>query len=440
MRIKRVVTLFLCFAFVAMALFAAQPARNRALQPAPLNLGDSNADLVYTPLSPCRIIDTRLAGGFMSGGTTRSFIVKGTAGFDAQGGNAAGCGVPTSATSVLINFVAVSPDGVGNLKGSSYPDPIPATGSIINYQLLNPGLNVANAVAFPVCDTATHASCPFDITLFTNGGGTHVVADVLGYFKRFPTEQTITSIVPGTGLTGGGTSGAVTLGIAAGGVGAASVNSSEVQLRVTGACADGAITSISSTGMVTCSGGTSPNRVFTTGTTLLTVPAGITKLVVNAWGGGGGGAGYTNAAPMFLGGGGGGGGGYLHAVVPVTPGDSITITVGAGGQGGMIASSGQNGNASIISSGGTQLVIALGGGGSISTEGALGGNASAPGGTLLEAFTGQTGGSSISGNGAPGGPSGMGGGVVGMGGAGGGFSSTTGANGNNGLILVTMNP
>ena len=34
----------------------------------PYNLGDTQADLVYTPVTPCRIIDTRRAGGPIGGG------------------------------------------------------------------------------------------------------------------------------------------------------------------------------------------------------------------------------------------------------------------------------------------------------------------------------------------------------------------------------------
>src|SRR5258706_13239493 len=77
----------------------------------PLNLGDSQADLVYPPVTPCRIIDTRLAGGPIAGGTTRSFRVTGTD-LSAQGGSATGCGIPSGpATAAVINFVAVNPRG-----------------------------------------------------------------------------------------------------------------------------------------------------------------------------------------------------------------------------------------------------------------------------------------------------------------------------------------
>ena len=54
-------------------------------------LGDSQADLVYTPLTPCRIIDTRVAGGAIAAGATRDFLVTGTS-FASQGGSATGCG------------------------------------------------------------------------------------------------------------------------------------------------------------------------------------------------------------------------------------------------------------------------------------------------------------------------------------------------------------
>jgi hypothetical protein len=154
------------------------------------NLGDTKADLTYTTFQqPCRIIDTRLAGGALTSGTPRSFVVAGTGGgFALQGGTAGGCGVPVGATSVMMNFVAVDPQGAGNLKGAAFPNAIPVTGSIINYQLLAPPLNIANGLLFPICDPTT-ATCTADITLQANGAGTDVVVDVLGYANKFPKNQ-----------------------------------------------------------------------------------------------------------------------------------------------------------------------------------------------------------------------------------------------------------
>jgi len=153
----------------------------------PLSLGDTTSDLVYRTLpQPCRIIDTRLTGGILS--SSRSFRVAGTGSFADQGGDAAGCGIPLGgATAAMINFVAVSPEGAGNLRGSAWPNPVPTVGSIINYQALSPALNVANGVVFPICDAAT-SSCGtgFDITVQPNGANVHLVADVLGYFTRYP--------------------------------------------------------------------------------------------------------------------------------------------------------------------------------------------------------------------------------------------------------------
>src|SRR5262245_36181219 len=37
-------------------------------------LGDTNSDVVFTPLTPCRILDTRVAGGALSAGVSRTFV------------------------------------------------------------------------------------------------------------------------------------------------------------------------------------------------------------------------------------------------------------------------------------------------------------------------------------------------------------------------------
>jgi hypothetical protein len=71
------------------------------------------------------------------------------------------------------------------------------------------------------------------------------------------------------------------------------------------------------------------------------IPAGITKIRVEAWGGGGGGA---------SGGGGAGGTYILTKELTVTPGNNITLTIGTGGASALVeASNGTAGGQTIIS-------------------------------------------------------------------------------------------
>src|SRR3954467_14115424 len=123
-------------ALVSLAFFAAAadaaPAAPTPGTPAtvPSALGDSTSDLVFVPLPPCRIIDTRLAGGALTPGVTRSFKVTGTTEFQAQGGQDGGCGVPVGttvpqATAAVLNFVAVGPQGPGDLRAWAYGQPKP---------------------------------------------------------------------------------------------------------------------------------------------------------------------------------------------------------------------------------------------------------------------------------------------------------------------------
>jgi hypothetical protein len=184
---------------------------------------------------------------------------------------------------------------------------------------------------------------------------------------------------------------------------------------------------------------------ITTGTTLWTAPANVTRveyLVVA--GGGGAGNGYDNA-----GGGGGGAGMVLTGNLVVTPGQSYTVTVGGGGGGGADTRTnnpGSPGSNSVFGS-----ITALGGGQGLGsrTGGAVGaaqiGSSTAPtGGSGSGAGTGGKGGGGATGagsanSGATGGNGGAGvnnsitGSAVtyGVGGAGGGAGAPTtdGANG-----------
>src|SRR5206468_3033235 len=115
--------------------------------------------------------------------------------YSAQGGSATTCGIPFGpATAVVINFVAVSPAGPGDLRATPFATPMPLA-AVINFSNGDPNLAVANGPAVKICNPAT-TSCTSDITLQADNSAVQVVADVQGYFRNFRSQQ-----VPGTLLT-----------------------------------------------------------------------------------------------------------------------------------------------------------------------------------------------------------------------------------------------
>lgn len=129
------------------------------------------------------------------------------------------------------------------------------------------------------------------------------------------------------------------------------------------------------------------SQVFTSSGTF-TIPAGINAIKVSLQGGGGGGGGaaYSTNYGTFGNGGAGGNGGYAEGYLTgLTPGNTLTITIGAGGAGGAanvgvtsyfngrLGSNGTTGGTSTISSG-TQTITAQGAtGGSFGSGGQSGG-------------------------------------------------------------------
>ncbi len=120
----------------------------------------------------------------------------------------------------------------------------------------------------------------------------------------------------------------------------------------------------------------------------VTVPSWATKAVLELLGGGGGGGGggsalTTGGVATQVGGSGGGQGQSVQYVVSVTPGDTLTVTIGAGGAGGLGGAvngnagtaGGDAGTTSIASVAG--LVLATG---TVASVQAIGGNSGAGGG------------------------------------------------------------
>lgn len=140
----------------------------------PTDLGDTDTDLVFFPVTPCRIIDTRNAGGILAAGVPRNFDSQGP--FTSQGGDAGNCGLPTSDTAALaLTVIAVTPSGPGNLRLWPAGDPLPLAVAI-NYSA---GLNLSNTTIVPLKQDVLNAD---EFSAQANVSNVHLVADVVGYF------------------------------------------------------------------------------------------------------------------------------------------------------------------------------------------------------------------------------------------------------------------
>jgi hypothetical protein len=164
-------------------------------------------------------------------------------------------------------------------------------------------------------------------------------------------------------------------------------------------------------------------QVFTSSSSFV-VPANVKQISAVVVGGGGGGGGNDDSDET---GGGGGGGALAYNTFAVTPGETLTITVGAAGTGGNASGAGGAGGQSNIQRAGVNLVAANGGsGGAHRGNGGAGGTVSV--GTGGSGGTGGAGSDRSSNNGGGGGGAG---GYSGNGGAGGGGTSS-GASGSGG--------
>jgi hypothetical protein len=155
--------------------------------PVPGSLGQNFQDLVYTPVAPCRIVDTRTAvAGALAAGVARTFDVDGS-NLGEQGGKATGCGIPLAvAQAVTMTIVAVQPANRGYLTAWGLGER-PTPSSVLNYAANDV---VANTAIVPVVPGGGD-----DFTLFSLAT-THVVVDVLGYFAASNATRLDCTTVP----------------------------------------------------------------------------------------------------------------------------------------------------------------------------------------------------------------------------------------------------
>lgn len=176
---------------------AALTGRHEALTKA---LGSATGDMVYTPIQPCRIVDTRVtAQGAIPANATRDFVALNTD-YSIQGGSATDCG--TGGTSlvgaVALNVTAVTPGGAGFATVFPFNTSRPLASSV-NYTT---GAIVNNAIITRVPNPLTNSD--FSIYTFAQS---HFVVDIVGYFSapQATALQCVQSAIGTVDIPAGGT-------------------------------------------------------------------------------------------------------------------------------------------------------------------------------------------------------------------------------------------
>lgn len=141
-------------------------------------LGSLSTDLTYTPVTPCRIIDTRNAGGVLAAGSTRGFAGWSLTNYNGQGGTAtSNCNIPanTATSAIVVNFTVVSPSTGGYI--TAYPsDVVQPLAASLNF-------NAADVKGNNAILKLNQTGVGSHLNVYTTST-THLVADVVGYYAR----------------------------------------------------------------------------------------------------------------------------------------------------------------------------------------------------------------------------------------------------------------
>ncbi len=167
-------------------------------------LGDANIDLVYVPITPCRLIDTRSGqvsalgqlGGVFLPNTTRPVAPAGA------------CGIPLSGVKNLF-LSATTFNTTPNTGG--YLAILPPGGAVTTVvDVFNFGSQWSSGSAL----VSTGSAGQVDVVV--SQATADVILDVVGYFRGaiLPAFGTVTSVATGAGLTGGPISTTGTIAIA----------------------------------------------------------------------------------------------------------------------------------------------------------------------------------------------------------------------------------
>lgn len=140
---------------------------SRPLVPTAKALGDANRDLLYTPITPCRLIDTRgfgapIQGGAFTPGERRAYVPAGACALPASGVN-----------SIVVSFSTqnLTPQSGGVLALLAPGAPVTAIVDVFNL-----------GAEWSASNTVVKAGTAAQFDAVVQNANAHLVVDVLGYF------------------------------------------------------------------------------------------------------------------------------------------------------------------------------------------------------------------------------------------------------------------
>lgn len=157
----------------AALLGAGKGIANSRMAIAPMSLGSPGEDLVYTPLTSCRIVDTRIVGGPIAADGTRSFDAYTATDFTAQGGAPSNCNLPQNVSALSVKITSVRPALDGYFTAYPFGEAKPLASSL-NY---TQGLIFSDESHIRLCRPA--CSSEFNVYSFAQSD---LVIDVTGYY------------------------------------------------------------------------------------------------------------------------------------------------------------------------------------------------------------------------------------------------------------------
>jgi hypothetical protein len=142
-------------------------------------LGSADKDLVYTPVTPCRVLDTRTSQGgtgAIAANSSKHFKIWGQTSFAVQGGSPSNCG--SNVAAVAMNFTVVTPASGGFITAYPFGGALPVAATV-NFQVGD----IARGDFTIAKVTQTGSAATNHVSVYSTSLA-DVVGDVVGYFAK----------------------------------------------------------------------------------------------------------------------------------------------------------------------------------------------------------------------------------------------------------------